>query len=73
MTTPPGPIWSDELTGASVYVSGGVVEINMPDGWSGRLLPAEATKLIDGLAKAIAEANQWAERWNTETRRYEAS
>lgn len=73
--TPPGPIWADwnnpeGSIGAAVYVNGGLVEINLADGWSGRLIPAEATKFAADLQAAVAEACSWAERWDGTTRTY---
>lgn len=68
--TPPRPIWEDNTLGAAVYVNGGNVEINLADGWSGRLTPAEATVLVGNLTAAVAMACSWANRWNPQTRSY---
>lgn len=67
---PPSPVWGDDRVGAAVYVNGGLVEINLADGWSGRLTPAEAITLMGNLAAAVAQACSWASRWNTDTRTY---
>lgn len=69
--TPPSPIWADDTLGAQVWVNGGNVEINLADGWSGRLTPAEATVLAANLAAAVATACSWAHRWNPQTRSYD--
>ena len=72
MATPPAPVWCDKLlTGATVSVNGAMVEINLPYGWSGRLMPAEAVEFAAGLAAGVAEANAWAARWNPQTRSYD--
>lgn len=68
--TPPRPIWEDNTLGARVWVNGGNVEINLADGWSGRLTPAEAICLAGNLAAAVATACSWANRWNPTTRSY---
>jgi|GEM_PF-3475743 len=68
--TPPRPVWADDIIGAAVHVNGGLVEINLADGWSGRLTPAEAVQLAADLQSAVAEANSWAARWNPDTRTY---
>lgn len=70
---PPGPIWSDEITGMAVHVNGGLVEVSLPDEWSGRLLPSEAATLATEFAAAIAEATAWAERWDIVTGSYRAA
>lgn len=67
---PPSPLWRDDITGLKVYVNGGVVELNMGDGWSGRLLPKEASAAAAGLVEAVATANSWAKRWDASTRGY---
>ena len=64
---PPSPIWRDETTGLAVYVNGGLIEMNMADGWSGRMLPSEVAHIGAGLAAAIAEATAWTERWDIVT------
>lgn len=63
-------VWSDDTTGAAVHVNGGLVEITLPDGWSGRLLPEEATALAAALSTAVAEAGELAARWDRHTRTY---
>lgn len=70
MTRPPGPLWSDDITGAAVYVNGGYIEINLPDGWSGRLEPGEAVALVAAMSHAVADAKDWAMRWDGEARAY---
>jgi len=68
--TPPEPVWESVVANASVWVNGGFVEINLSDGWSGRLLPAEAAQLVLELSGAVAEANSWAARWDVYTGTY---
>lgn len=68
--TPPAPIWQDETTSLAVWVNGGLIEITMADGWSGRCLPAEVATIGAQLSDAIAEATAWAMRWDTTARGY---
>jgi hypothetical protein len=63
-------IWADETTDLAVHVNGGLIEITLPDGWSGRCLPSEITGLGAAFTTALAEANAWAARWNPDTRTY---
>lgn len=67
---PPAPVWESVVANASVWVNGGFVEFNLSDGWSGRLLPAEAAQLASELSGAVAEANSWAARWDVYTGTY---
>ncbi len=67
---PPAPIWESATANASVYVNDGFVEINLGDGWSGRLLPAEAARLVLELSGAVAVANAWANRYDIYTGTY---
>lgn len=67
---PPAPIWESATACASVWVTAGFVEINLWDGWSGRLLPAEAARLVLELSGAVAVANSWAARWDVYTGTY---
>lgn len=69
-TTPTAPIWQDETTSLAVWVNGGLIEITMADGWSGRCLPSEVATIGAQLASAIAEATAWAERWDITTGGY---
>jgi hypothetical protein len=67
---PPSPIWESATVCASVWVTEGFVEIHLGDGWSGRLLPAEAARLVLELSGAVAVANAWAARWDVYTGTY---
>ncbi|GAS94371.1 uncharacterized protein RMCC_1337 [Mycolicibacterium canariasense] len=67
---PPAPIWRDEASYLTVWVNGGLIEINMGDGWSGRLLPDEVAALPAEFARAIEEARAWAARWDVYTGTY---
>ncbi len=67
---PPVPIWRDEASDLTVYVNGGLVELNMADGWSGRLTPEQAADIPAGFARAIEEARKWAARWDIYTGTY---
>lgn len=67
---PPAPIWADDTTGLTVWVNGGLIELNMADGWSGRQLPEEIESLPVEFAQAIAEARAWADRWDVYTGTY---
>lgn len=71
---PPAPLWSNELTGLSVWLNGPFIEITMngfDGGWSGRLT-AEQTARVDaaGFAAALESAREWAGRWDVDTRSY---
>lgn len=68
--TPPAPIWADEASGLSVWVNGGLIELTLPDGWSGRLLPEEAATVAAEFAAAVAEATRWTDRWDIVTGDY---
>lgn len=70
MWEPPAPIWRDDASGLEVYVNGALVELNMRDGWSGRLECHEAVAAAAGLAAAVADAEAWAARWDGVARRY---
>ncbi len=61
------PFWDCEF-GAWVAVNGGLVEFGGPDLW--RLTPEEATRLVESLSAAVAEANSWAKRWDPITGTY---
>lgn len=67
---PPNPIWHDDASGLEVYINGALIELNMGDGWSGRLEPAEAVAAAAGLAAAVADAQTWAARWDGVARTY---
>lgn len=67
---PPSPIWRHEDTGLAVWVNGGLIELTMNDGWSGRMLPSEVAQLGAELASAITEATTWTERWDIVTGDY---
>ena len=67
---PPVPIWRDEHSDLTVYVNGGLVELNMADGWSGRLTVDEAAAIPAGFTQAIEDARQWAARWDVYTGTY---
>lgn len=64
-------IWADPVTDLAVAVNGGLIEISLPDGWSGRCLPREVADLGAQFAAALAEATALTKRWNTETRSYD--
>ena len=67
---PPAPIWQDDVSGLAVWVNGGLIELSMSDGWSGRMLPSEAEGIPAGFAQAITEAREWVERWDIATGGY---
>ncbi|OCH81022.1 hypothetical protein A9310_19880 [Gordonia sp. UCD-TK1] len=56
VAAPPAPLWTDELTGLSVWLNGPF------GGWSGRLTA--------GQAAALVSACEWAERWDVDMRSY---
>ncbi|QOC55903.1 hypothetical protein SEA_DIRTYBOI_41 [Gordonia phage DirtyBoi] len=72
--TPPSPLWSDELTGLSVWLNGPFIEITMhgfDGGWSGRLTADQAAQVdAAGFATALATAQEWAQRWDIDARAY---
>ena len=71
---PTSLVWEDDaVTGAAVWVNGGLVEVTLPDGWSGRLTPSEALVFADGLAAAVAEAGRLAARWDATTGTYRSA
>jgi hypothetical protein len=72
VTRPPGPLWSDDITGAAVYVNGGYIEISLPYE-SCRLEPGEAVALVAAMSHAVAEAKDWAMRWDGKARAYRAA
>lgn len=67
MSGPSSPIWQDDVSGLAVWVNGGLIELTMGDGWSGRLLSTEAASIPAGFAQAIAKAEAWVERWDITT------
>ncbi|WP_349318894.1 hypothetical protein [Mycolicibacterium canariasense] len=67
---PPAPIWQDETSSLAVWVNGGVIELTMADGWSGRLLLDEVAALPTEFTKAIEAAHWWADRWDSAARCY---
>jgi hypothetical protein len=60
-------IWADSVTDLAVAVNGGLIEISLPDGWSGRCLPSEIADIGTQFAAAIAEATAMTERWDIVT------
>lgn len=62
-------IWSDERTGAQVYVQGGMVHITHGAMGSYVLTPDEAAAFADAFANAVVHACARASRWNSATRR----
>ena len=60
-------IWADENSDLAVHTNGGLIEITLPDGWSGRLLPSEVADLGAAFTNALAEATAMAERWDSVT------
>lgn len=67
---PPDPVWQDEASGLTVWVNGGLIELTMAEGWSGRLLPSEVANLPEDLSDAINEAASWVDRWDIRTGSY---
>lgn len=55
--------------GVWVGVNGGCVEIGGLE-WSGRRTPAEASRIVEQLSAAVAEANSWAKRYDPITGTY---
>lgn len=53
-----------------MWVNGGLIEFSMGDGWSGRLLPSEVAELPAAFTAAVAEAQEWAGRWDITTGSY---
>ncbi|QWY82310.1 hypothetical protein SEA_PHISHY_36 [Gordonia phage Phishy] len=74
VVAPPAPLWSDELTGLSVWLNGAFVEITMngfDGGWSGRLTVEQVTRVdTAGFGAALVAAAEWAERWDADTHSY---
>lgn len=64
-------IWSDERTGARVYVEGGMVDITHGAVGSYVLTPHEAAAFADAFANAVVHACARASRWNSATRRHD--
>ena len=63
-------IWADSVTDLAVAVNGGLIEITLPDGWSGRCLPSEIADIGAEFASAIADATALAARWDIVTGDY---
>ena len=63
-------IWAHSITDMAVAVNGGLIEITLPDGWSGKCLPDEVADLGWQLTAAIAEATAMTERWDIVNRCY---
>lgn len=69
--TPPSPLWVDDSIELAVWMNGGLVEITLADGWSGRLTPDQAARVdAVGFATALATAQEWAQRWDVDARAY---
>ena len=63
-------IWADPVTDLAVAVNGGLIEISLPDGWSGRCLTSEVADIGAEFASAVAEAIALANRWDIVTGDY---
>ncbi len=70
VSKPPAPIWWHQVSGLTVWVNRGLFEFTMPDSWSGRLTPSEATTAAAEFADAVAVARAWADRWDATTGSY---
>jgi len=66
-------IWYNDEFGCGVNVNGVYVEINLADGWSGRLTPSEAAQLAADLTAAVHKATLIAATWNPDTRTHGAA
>ena len=66
------PSWCDPTIHLAVYVNGAMIEIMLAgEGWSGWLTVEEAAQIdVAGFAAALAEAQEWASRWDGVERRY---
>ncbi|SLF32659.1 Uncharacterised protein [Mycobacteroides abscessus subsp. bolletii] len=69
-TNPPNPFYGDDVTGLSVWVNGGYVEIAGPD--YSRIDPDLVSDFLPAFNAGVTEAAKWARRWNPVTRSYQA-
>lgn len=63
-------VWADPFTDLAVAVNGGLIEISLPDGWSGRCLPSEVDHLGARFAAALDEAIALTKRWDIVSGKY---